>query len=71
MKRNIRLALAGIGVAMVVGTGFVGTVISPVRSESAKFRRPNTPRFPIATLDPRVSFNPQLSQARMRDLMAD
>ncbi len=39
--------------------------------ESIEFRRPNTSRFPIATLDPKVSFNPQLSEARIRDLMAD
>ncbi|MEL7495445.1 MAG: hypothetical protein AAGJ95_15990 [Cyanobacteria bacterium J06554_11] len=39
--------------------------------ESIEFRRPNTPRFPLATLDPSVSFNPQLSEARMQDLMAD
>jgi hypothetical protein len=39
--------------------------------ESIEFRRPNTLRFPLATLDPSVSFNPQLSEARMQDLMAD
>ncbi len=39
--------------------------------ESIDFRRPMTPRFPLATLDPRVSFDPQLSEARMKDLMAD
>lgn len=39
--------------------------------ESIDFRRPATPRFPIATLDPRVSFDPQLSETRMKDLMAD
>jgi hypothetical protein len=39
--------------------------------ELIDFRRPTTPRFPIASLDPRVSFDPKLSQARMRDLMAD
>ncbi|NER08558.1 MAG: DUF1349 domain-containing protein, partial [Okeania sp. SIO3C4] len=39
--------------------------------ESIEFRRPTTPRFPLATLDPRVSLNPELSEARMRDLMAD
>ena len=39
--------------------------------ESIDFRRPSTPRFPLATLDPRVSFDPQLSEARMIDLMAD
>ncbi|MEO1523427.1 MAG: hypothetical protein AAFU78_21995 [Cyanobacteria bacterium J06633_2] len=39
--------------------------------ESIDFRRPSTSRFPLATLDPDVSFNPQLSEDRMRDLMAD
>ena len=39
--------------------------------ESIDFRRPSTSRFPLATLNPSVSFNPQLSEARMRDLMAD
>ncbi|MEO1144863.1 MAG: hypothetical protein AAFY26_04575 [Cyanobacteria bacterium J06638_22] len=39
--------------------------------ESIDFRRPTTPRFPIATLDPSVSFDPQLSEARMSDLMAN
>lgn len=39
--------------------------------ESIDFRRPSTSRFPLATLDPSVSFNPQLSVDRMRDLMAD
>ncbi len=39
--------------------------------ESIEFRRPTTPRFPLATLDPRVSFDPALSEARMQDLMAD
>ena len=39
--------------------------------ESIDFRRPMTPRFPLATLDPSVSLNPQLSEARMQDLMAD
>ena len=39
--------------------------------ESIDFRRPTTPRFPVATLDPRVSFEPQLSEARMQDLMSD
>ena len=39
--------------------------------EAIDFRRPSTPRFPIATLDPRVSFDPKLSQSRMNDLMAD
>ena len=39
--------------------------------ESIDFRRPMTPRFPVATLDPRVSFEPQLSEARMKDLMRD
>lgn len=39
--------------------------------ESINFRCPDTPRFPIATLDPSVSFDPQLSQARMQDLMSN
>ncbi|MEL6385073.1 MAG: hypothetical protein AAFQ89_21935 [Cyanobacteria bacterium J06626_18] len=39
--------------------------------ESIEFRRPSTSRFPLATLDPTVSFDPQLSEARMQDLMAD
>lgn len=39
--------------------------------ESIDFRRPDTPRFPIATLDPNVSFDPQLSQARMQNLMSN
>jgi hypothetical protein len=37
--------------------------------ESIDFRRPMTPRFPLATLEPRVSFDPKLSEARMKDLM--
>lgn len=39
--------------------------------ESIEFRRPTTGRFPIATLDPRVSFDPKLSEARMKDLMSN
>ncbi|MFG6096243.1 hypothetical protein SPB21_13365 [Leptothoe sp. ISB3NOV94-8A] len=39
--------------------------------ESIDFRRPSTPRFPLATLDPRVSFNPQLSETRLRELMSN
>ena len=35
------------------------------------FSRPSTPRFPLATLDPIVSFNPQLSETRLRELMND
>ncbi|MEM8677424.1 MAG: hypothetical protein AAGF83_26730 [Cyanobacteria bacterium P01_G01_bin.67] len=39
--------------------------------DSIDFRRPTTPRFPVATLDPRVSFDPKLSEARMQDLMSN
>ncbi|MDJ0747708.1 MAG: hypothetical protein QNJ32_30845 [Xenococcaceae cyanobacterium MO_167.B27] len=39
--------------------------------ESIDFRRPMTRRFPLATLDPRVSFDPKLSEKRIKDLMAD
>ncbi|MEO1403329.1 MAG: hypothetical protein AAFV72_19060 [Cyanobacteria bacterium J06635_1] len=39
--------------------------------ESIDFRRPSTPRFPLATLDPTVSFDPQLSETRMRELMGN
>jgi hypothetical protein len=39
--------------------------------ESINFRRPSTPRFPIATLNPSVSFDPKLSETRMKELMAD
>jgi hypothetical protein len=39
--------------------------------ESIDFRRPTTPRFPIATLAPQVSFDAKLSAARLKDLMAD
>ena len=38
--------------------------------ESIDFRRPVTPRFPIATLNPQFSFDPKLSQARLQDLMS-
>ena len=36
--------------------------------ESIDFRRPVTPRFPLATLDPQFSLNTKLSEARLRDL---
>ena len=36
--------------------------------ESIDFRRPVTPRFPIATLDPQFSFDAKLSEARLQDL---
>lgn len=39
--------------------------------ESISFRRPSTPRFPIATIDPSVSFDPKVSETRMRELMID
>jgi hypothetical protein len=39
--------------------------------ESISFRRPTTSRFPVATLDPRFSFDPKVSEARLRDLMTD
>ncbi|MEO0538095.1 MAG: hypothetical protein AAF215_30075 [Cyanobacteria bacterium P01_A01_bin.123] len=39
--------------------------------ESIDFRRPSTSRFPLATLDPTVSFDPQLSETRMRELMGN
>jgi hypothetical protein len=39
--------------------------------ESIDFRRPVTPRFPIATLDPSVFSDSNLAEARLRDLMAD
>jgi hypothetical protein len=39
--------------------------------ESIEFRRPSTPRFPIATLNPSVSFDPQLSQTRITELTAN
>lgn len=39
--------------------------------ESIDFRRPKTPRFPVATLDPRFSFDPKISKARLQDLTSD
>lgn len=39
--------------------------------ESINFRRPVTPRFPIATLEPSVFSDSNLAEARLRDLMAD
>ncbi|MEO0842350.1 MAG: hypothetical protein AAFY21_00470 [Cyanobacteria bacterium J06641_2] len=36
--------------------------------ESIDFRRPVTPRFPIATLDPQFSFDTKLAEARLQDL---
>ncbi len=36
--------------------------------ESIDFRRPSTPRFPIATLDPQISFDPKVSETRIREL---
>lgn len=39
--------------------------------DSIDFRRPVTGRFPIASLDPGASFAPEISQARLDDLMAD
>jgi hypothetical protein len=41
------------------------------RFERVDFRRPTVARFPVATLDPRFSFDPKTSQARLADLMAD
>jgi hypothetical protein len=36
--------------------------------ESIDFRRPTVDRFPVATLDPKVSFMPEVSQRRLEDL---
>lgn len=36
--------------------------------ESIDFRRPVTPRFPIATLNPQFSFDSNLAEARLKDL---
>jgi hypothetical protein len=39
--------------------------------ESINFRRPKTSRFPVATLAPRFSFDPKVSEARLQDLTSD
>jgi hypothetical protein len=39
-----------------------------VRIESIDFRRPNVDRFPVATLDPKISFMPDVSVKRLEDL---
>jgi hypothetical protein len=39
------------------------------RIERIDFRRPTVDRFPIATLDPKVSFAPEVSQKRLDDLI--
>lgn len=41
------------------------------RVDRVDFRRPVVDRFPVATLDPRVSFMPEVSARRLADLMAD
>lgn len=42
-----------------------------MRVERIDFRRPNVDRFPIATLDPAVSFMPDVSRNRLRDLVRE
>lgn len=37
--------------------------------ERIDFRRPTVERFPVATLDPRISFMPEVSQRRIDDLV--
>jgi len=39
--------------------------------ERVDFRRPAVDRFPVATLDPAVSFMPEISERRLRDLIGD
>jgi hypothetical protein len=39
------------------------------RVERIDFRRPSVDRFPVATLDPRISFMPDVSQRRIEDLI--
>lgn len=81
MKRYLALFLGGV-ITALLSAGIWVTQFRAVQAaepradlvayvESIQFRRPSTPRFPIATLDPRVSFDPQLSQTRMAELMAD
>jgi len=41
------------------------------RVDSIAFRRPTVDRFPVATLDPAVSFMPEVSEARLADLTRD
>lgn len=41
------------------------------RVDRIAFRRPAVGRFPVATLDPAVSFMPQVSEARLADLTRD
>ena len=40
-----------------------------MRVRSIDFRRPTVERFPVATLDPAVSFMPEVSQSRFDDLI--
>lgn len=42
-----------------------------MRVERIDFRRPTVDRFPVATLDPAVSFMPDVSRARFQDLVRD